>query len=292
MAMDLFIARTVTTKASLVFRGSIDITESQVDTLTIVYTFLKCSQHLKKLVSDIWMNLFFYGMQLESLKSFHVRLMSIVLDVDVEPSTTPWDPAKAYLFVPVVGDKSLDPMNQIDWHLVETIIGADAWKNPLQRARPDVYLGTNERTLGGDRREYGFGKLRHGMAFGQKSHPTYGIRGAVAQFDVVKASGLVPNRDAMQTQKHINMTTKEKLMMADSCTNAEDLVGRIVTAAHSGKRFYVDSICYDMSAENSFPRKEGYLGPLEYSSYADYYKQKYDVHSLTLYSSSHLLRFI
>ena len=131
-------------------------------------------------------------MQLASLKSFHVRLMSIVLDVDVEPSTTPWDPAKAYLFVPMVGDKSVDPTNQIDWHLVETIIGADAWKNPLQKARPDVYLGTNERTLGGDRREYGFGKLRHGMAFGQKSHPTYGIRGAVAQFDVVKASGLVP----------------------------------------------------------------------------------------------------
>ncbi|GAU13720.1 hypothetical protein TSUD_348240 [Trifolium subterraneum] len=243
MSMDLFIARTVTTKASLVFRESIDITESQ----------------------------------LASLKSFHVRLMSIVLDVDVEPCTTPWDPAKAYLFVPMVGDKSLDPMKQIDWHLVETIIGADAWKNPLQKARPDVYLGTNERTLGGDRREYGFGKLRHGLAFGQKSHPTYGIRGAVAQFDVVKASGLVPNRDSMQTQKHINMTSKGKLIMADTCTSADDLVGRIVTAAHSGKRFYVDSIRYEMSAENSFPRKEGYLGPLEYSSYADYYKQKYGV---------------
>ncbi|KAL4305981.1 hypothetical protein AHAS_Ahas16G0132600 [Arachis hypogaea] len=243
MSMDLFIARTVTTKASLVFRGSIDISESQLATL----------------------------------KSFHVRLMSIVLDVDVEPSTTPWDPAKAYLFVPMISDKSVDPVKQIDWFLVETIIGSDAWKNPLQKARPDVYLGTNERTLGGDRREYGFGKLRHGMVFGQKAHPTYGIRGAVAQFDVVKASGLVPNRDAMQTQKHISLTTKGKLMMADTCTNAEDLVGKIVTAAHSGKRFYVDSIRYDMSAENSFPRKEGYLGPLEYSSYADYYKQKYGV---------------
>lgn len=30
MSMDLFIARTMTTKASLVFRGSIDITQSQV----------------------------------------------------------------------------------------------------------------------------------------------------------------------------------------------------------------------------------------------------------------------
>ncbi|KAL2345968.1 hypothetical protein Fmac_007253 [Flemingia macrophylla] len=205
MSMDLFIARTVTTKASLVFRGSINITETGIP------------------------------------------------------------------------EKLSYPMKQIDWHLVETIIGADAWKNPLQKARPDVYLGTNERTLGGDRREYGFGKLRHGMAFGQKSHPTYGIRGAVAQFDVVKASGLVPHRDAVQTQKNINMTTNGKLMMADTCTNAEDLVGKIVTAAHSGKRFYVDSIRYDMSAENSFPRKEGYLGPLEYSSYADYYKQKYGV---------------
>jgi endoribonuclease Dicer len=56
-------------------------------------------------------------------------------------------------------------------------------------------------------------------------------------------------------------------------------MGRIVTAAHSGKRFYVDSICYDMTAEISFPRKEGYRGPLEYSSYADYYKQKCDAHS-------------
>ena len=213
-------------------------------------------------------------MQLASLKSFHVRLMSIVLDVDVEPSTTPWDPAKAYLFVPVVDDRSLDPLKKIDWDLVETITKTDAWNNPLQRARPDVYLGTNERTLGGDRREYGFGKLRHGMAFGQKSHPTYGIRGAVAQFDIVKASGLVPSRDAVEMANHLDLT-KNKLMMADSCISVEDLVGRIVTAAHSGKRFYVDSVRYDMTAENSFPRKEGYLGPLEYSSYADYYKQKY-----------------
>ncbi|KAI9180947.1 hypothetical protein LWI28_009608 [Acer negundo] len=252
MSMDLFIARAMITEASLVFQGSIDITESQ----------------------------------LASLKNFHVRLMSIVLDVDVEPSTTPWDPAKAYLFVPVVGDKSLDPLNDIDWDLVDKIIKTDAWSNPLQKARPDVYLGTNERTLGGDRREYGFGKLRHGMAFGQKSHPTYGIRGAVAQFDVVKASGLVPDRDAMGMQ-NVDMP-KGKLMMADSCANVEDLVGRVVTAAHSGKRFYVESIRYEMTAESSFPRKEGYLGPLEYSSYADYYKQKYGVH--LMYKQQPLIR--
>lgn len=215
-------------------------------------------------------------MQLASLKSFHVRLMSIVLDVDVEPSTTPWDPAKAYLFVPMVGDNSVDPVREIDWDLIEKIIGTDAWSNPLQRARPDVYLGTNERTLGGDRREYGFGKLRHGMAFGQKSHPTYGIRGAVAQFDVVKASGLVPNREWDATKMQQLHLTKGELMMADTCVDADELIGKIVTAAHSGKRFYVDSIRYDMNAENSFPRKEGYLGPLEYSSYADYYKQKCD----------------
>ncbi|XWS46323.1 hypothetical protein CRYUN_Cryun14cG0055500 [Craigia yunnanensis] len=241
MSVDLFIARAMITNASLVFRGSIDISESQ----------------------------------LASIKSFHVRLMSIVLDVDVDPSTTPWDPAKAYLFVPVVGDKSVDPVKEIDWELVDDIITTDAWSNPLQRARPDVYLGTNERTLGGDKREYGFGKLRHGMAFGHKPHPTYGIRGAVAPFDVVKATGMVPSRDVIEVQE--GDLTKGKLIMADGFTCAEDLVGRIITAAHSGKRFYVDSICYDMTAETSFPRKEGYLGPLEYSSYADYYKQKYGV---------------
>ncbi|XAR62909.1 Ribonuclease III [Bertholletia excelsa] len=253
MSMDLFIARTMVTKASLVFRGPIDVTESQ----------------------------------LASLKSFHVRLMSIVLDVDVEPSTTPWDPAKAYLFVPVVSDKSVDPPKEIDWDLVKKITKTDAWNNPLQRARPDVYLGTNERTLGGDRREYGFGKLRNGMALGQKSHPTYGIRGAVAQFDIVKASGLVPNRDAFEMASHLDLT-KGKIMMADSCISVEDLMGKIVTAAHSGKRFYVDSVRYDMTAENSFPRKEGYLGPLEYSSYADYYKQKYGVE--LIYKQQPLIR--
>ncbi|XP_010241057.1 PREDICTED: endoribonuclease Dicer homolog 1 [Nelumbo nucifera] len=252
MSMDLFVARTMITKASLVYRGPIDITETQ----------------------------------LVSLKSFHVRLMSIVLDVDVQPSTTPWDPAKAYLFVPVVDKICHDPIKEIDWDLVENIISTDAWSNPLQRARPDVYLGTNERTLGGDRREYGFGKLRHGMAFGQKSHPTYGIRGAVAQFDVVKASGLVPNRDAMENLDED--VTQGKLFMADSCIDAESLVGRIVTAAHSGKRFYVDSVRYDMNAENSFPRKEGYLGPLEYSSYADYYRQKYGVE--LIYKKQPLIR--
>nr|XP_010934025.1 endoribonuclease Dicer homolog 1 [Elaeis guineensis] len=240
--MDLFVARTMITKASLVFQGPIRITETQ----------------------------------LVLVKSFHVRLMSIVLDVDVDPSTTPWDPAKAYLFVPVVAEEFLDPVKKIDWDLVEKIVDTDAWKNPLQRARPDVYLGTNERTLGGDRREYGFGKLRHGMAFGQKAHPTYGIRGAVAQFDVVKASGLVPHRDTIVCMDGVYWS-QGKLVMADSCIDIKDLVGKIVTAAHSGKRFYVDSVQYDMNAENSFPRKEGYLGPLEYSSYADYYRQKYGV---------------
>ncbi|KAL0318323.1 UNVERIFIED_CONTAM: Endoribonuclease Dicer1 [Sesamum angustifolium] len=242
MSMDLFIARSVVTKASLVFKGLVEVRETE---LTL-------------------------------LKSFHVRLMSIVLDVDVEPSNTPWDTAKAYLFVPLAGGKSADPMNNIDWFLVENVTETDAWSNPLQRARPDVYLGTNERSLGGDRREYGFGKLRHGMAFEQKSHPTYGIRGAVAQFDVVKASGLAPKRDAGEVPYQVDIT-KGKLMLADSCIEAENLVGRIITAAHSGKRFYVDSVRFDMTAENSFPRKEGYLGPLEYSSYADYYKQKYGV---------------
>ncbi|KAK8485903.1 hypothetical protein V6N13_028131 [Hibiscus sabdariffa] len=241
MSVDLFIVRAMITKASLVFRGSIDVTESQ----------------------------------LASLKSFHVRLMSIVLDVDVDPSTTPWDPAKAYLFVPVVGDKCVDPIKEVDWDLVDNIITTDAWNNPLQRARPDVFLGTNERTLGGDRREYGFGKLRHGLAFGHKPHPTYGIRGAIAPYDVVKATGVVPSHDVFEVQE--GDLTKGKLIIADGLTQADHLVGRIVTAAHSGKRFYVDSICYDMTAETSFPRKEGYLGSLEYSSYADYYKQKYGV---------------
>lgn len=251
MSMDLFIARTMITKASLVFHGSIYIT----------------------------------GTQLASLKSFHVRLMSIVLDVDVDPSTTPWDPLKAYLFVPMVSDKLSDPIKQVDWDLVEKIIGTGAWSHPLQRARPDVYLGTNERTLGGDRREYGFGKLRHGMAFGQKSHPTYGIRGAVAPFDVVKASGLVLNRNASDD---VDMNSRGKLMMANVCISGDDLVGKIVTAAHSGKRFYVDSVRYDMTADNLFPRKEGYLGSLEYSSYADYYRQKYGVE--LLYKQQPLIR--
>lgn len=205
-------------------------------------------------------------MQLSSIKKFHVRLMSIVLDVDVEPSTTPWDPAKAYLFVPVT-----DSTKGINWELIEKITETTVWDNPLQRARPDVYLGTNERTLGGDRREYGFGKLRNNIGSGQrKSHPTYGIRGAVASFDVVRASGLLPVREAVERD-----VSQGKLMMADGCMVADNLIGKIVTAAHSGKRFYVDSICYDMSADTSFPRKEGYLGPLEYNTYGDYYKQKY-----------------
>ncbi|KAI4385111.1 hypothetical protein MLD38_003171 [Melastoma candidum] len=242
MSMDLFIARTLITKASLVYMGAMDVSE----------------------------------IQLKYIKDFHIRLMSIVLDVDVEPSTTPWDTSKAYLFVPLVRTRAMDPLKDIDWELVDEIVGTTAWSNPLQRARPDVYLGTNERTLGGDRREYGFGKLRHGMAFGHKSHPTYGIRGAVAQFDVVKASGLVPTRDVLGIDQHQDLSGN-KLVMADCSIKSEDLTGRIITAAHSGKRFYVDSICYDMNAENSFPRKEGYLGPLEYSSYADYYRQKYGV---------------
>lgn len=212
-------------------------------------------------------------LQLASLKNFHVRLMSIVLDVDVEPATTPWDPAKAYLFAPVVSDKKMDTRKHINWMLVEDIVKTDSWNNPLQRARPDVFLGTSERTLGGDRREYGFGKLRHGMAFGQMPHPTYGIKGAVAKFDIVKASGLLPSRVPVELSRE-PIRPSGSLMTADGCITGEDVIGRIVTAAHSGKRFYVDFVCYDMSAESSFPRKEGYLGPVEYSSYAEYYKQK------------------
>ncbi|KAK6931989.1 PAZ domain [Dillenia turbinata] len=211
-------------------------------------------------------------LRLATLKSFQVRLMRIVLDVDVEPSTIPWDPAKAFLFVPKVGNNMADPVKDIDWDLVEQIVQTDAWNSPQGLSR--CYLGTNEWTLGGDRREYGYGKLHHGMTFGQKSHPTYSIRGAVAQYDILKASGLVPNRDINEMQRHAN-PAEGKLMMFDAVSTAEDLVGRIVTAAHSGKRFYVDLICYNMTAESSVPRKEGYLGPLEYSSYADYNWQKY-----------------
>ncbi len=137
-----------------------------------------------------------------------------------------------------------------------------------------MYLGTDERALGGDRREYGFGKLRYGLAFGQKAHPTYGIRGAVAQFDVVRATGLLPIQDVLETEKVQEVAPEGKLLLADGLVDTEGLVGKIVTAVHSGKRFYVDSVRMDMNADSSFPRKDGYLGPLEYTSYADYYKQK------------------
>ncbi|OAE22766.1 hypothetical protein AXG93_2035s1500 [Marchantia polymorpha subsp. ruderalis] len=242
MSMDLFVARTMTTKASLVFSGSIELTMTQ----------------------------------LTKLKSFHVRLMSIVLDVDVEPTTTPWDPVKAYLFVPIQLLADEESAKLIHWTLVDTILETEAWKNPLQRARPDVFLGTDERALGGDRREYGFGKLRYGQAFGLKAHPTYGIRGAIAPFDTVKASGLVPNREVVEKLEE-QEPVEGKLLMADSLMDIDGLVGRVVTAAHSGKRFYVESVRFEMNCESSFPRKDGYLGPLEYTSYADYYKQKYGV---------------
>ncbi|XP_078448169.1 dicer-like 1 isoform X2 [Wolffia australiana] len=238
--IELFVAKTVTTKSSLFYKGALDINHTQ----------------------------------LLSLKSFHVRLMSIVLDVDVKPATTPWDPAKAYLFVPIRDqDSAEDPTVEIDWDTLDQIVGSAAWANPLQRARPDVYLGTNERTLGGDRREYGFGKLRHNGVI----HPTYGIRGAVAPFDVVKAYGLVPCFNSSESMR-VGDLTPGTLVLADSCVLADGIVGRIVTAVHSGKRFYVESVRYDMNAENPFPKKEGYLGPLEYASFADYYQKKYGVH--------------
>lgn len=199
--------------------------------------------------------------------------MSIVLDVDVEPTTTPWDPVKAYLFVPIQLLADEESAKLIHWTLVDTILETEAWKNPLQRARPDVFLGTDERALGGDRREYGFGKLRYGQAFGLKAHPTYGIRGAIAPFDTVKASGLVPNREVVEKLEE-QEPVEGKLLMADSLMDIDGLVGRVVTAAHSGKRFYVESVRFEMNCESSFPRKDGYLGPLEYTSYADYYKQK------------------
>ncbi|KAJ7524239.1 hypothetical protein O6H91_18G083200 [Diphasiastrum complanatum] len=236
MTMDLFVARTLTTKASLVFCG--------LNTFSL--------------------------QQLNALKDFHVRLMSIVLDVDVEPDTTPWDSIKSYLFIPLAHNTVSSASLQIDWELINHTIATEVWQNRLQRARPDVYLGTDERALGGDRREYGFGKLRSGMISGQKAHPTYGIRGAVAEFDIVKASGLVPSNG-------VDRSEQGKLLTADGFIDAKDLVGKIVTAAHSGKRFYVESLRSEINAESSFPRKEGYLGPLEYSSYADYYKQKYGV---------------
>ncbi|KAG9447026.1 hypothetical protein H6P81_013154 [Aristolochia fimbriata] len=51
---------------------------------------------LTKMIKDVLL----LSVQLVCLKSFHVRLMSIVLHVDLEPATMPWDPTKAYLFVP------------------------------------------------------------------------------------------------------------------------------------------------------------------------------------------------
>jgi hypothetical protein len=40
MSMDLFVARTMTTKASLVYRGSINITESQVGSRVPYWSFV------------------------------------------------------------------------------------------------------------------------------------------------------------------------------------------------------------------------------------------------------------
>lgn len=40
MSMDLFVARAMITKASLVFRGPIDITESQVDIYWIIWVLI------------------------------------------------------------------------------------------------------------------------------------------------------------------------------------------------------------------------------------------------------------
>jgi endoribonuclease Dicer len=201
--------------------------------------------------------------------------MSIVLDVDVEPDTTPWDPSKAYLFVPLTREPQTS-LSVINWPLIQSITNDISWNNPLQRARPDVYLGTDERALGGDRREYAFAKLRSNLTVGQKfPHPTYGKRGAVADFDIVKASGLLSSNNMIDEQCEI--TPKEgMLLMADGFHEISKLKGVILTAAHSGKRFFVDSICFELNAESSFPKKEGYLGPVEYSSYADYYKQKYE----------------
>lgn len=51
MSMDLFIARTMTTKASLVFRGSIDITENQVYRSFSAYGFIRYLQLLETIVA-------------------------------------------------------------------------------------------------------------------------------------------------------------------------------------------------------------------------------------------------
>ncbi|MCO5563621.1 hypothetical protein L7F22_017268 [Adiantum nelumboides] len=205
------------------------------------------------------------------IKNFHVRLMSIVLDVDVEPATTAWDSSKAYLFAPLM----VGTLPAINWSLIEKSVSNSLWKNPLQRARPDVYLGTDERALGGDRREYAFAKLRSSLSANHKiSHPTYGKRGAVADFDIIKATGLIPCGELSNDASDI-LPRDGMLLMADGFHNICELTGVIITTAHSGKRFYVDSVRSDVTAESCFPRKDGYLGPVEYSSYADYYKQKY-----------------
>ncbi|KAI5062975.1 hypothetical protein GOP47_0021522 [Adiantum capillus-veneris] len=237
MTMDLFVARSMTTRASLEFCGPMSLSIKQVD----------------------------------MIKSFHVRLMSIVLDVDVVPVTTAWDSSKAYLFVPL----AIGTLSAVNWSLIENTVNNSSWDNPLQRARPDVYLGTDERALGGDRREYAFAKLRSSLSANNKiSHPTYGKRGAVAEFDIVKATGLIPWGEISEDVCDIS-PRDGMLLMADSFHSISELTGVIITTAHSGKRFYVDSVRTDMTAESSFPRKDGYLGPVEYSSYADYYKQKY-----------------
>nr|PNR62718.1 hypothetical protein PHYPA_001142 [Physcomitrium patens] len=225
MTINLFVARTMTTRASLKFFGDLNLSLQE----------------------------------LTELKSFHVRLMSIVLDVNVEPATTRWDPAKAYLFAPVLHKDASDPKDLVDWVVMRRTIETDSWSNPLQRASPDVNLGTDERALGGDRREYGFGKLRCSLAFGQGAHPTYGARGAKAQFDVVKATGLLPTSDMVEETTVQEVPPEGKLLIVDGFVEVEVLVGRIVTAVHSGKRLYVDSVRFDMTADSSFPQKDGYL---------------------------------
>ncbi|KAL2603175.1 hypothetical protein R1flu_025955 [Riccia fluitans] len=158
MSMDLFVARTMTTKASLVFSGPIEMT-------------------------------------------------------GLRATTPPPGSIKSYLFVPIQFVQPEEPSTLVHWALIDEILETEAWKNPLQRVLPDVFLGDNERALGGDRREYGFGNCDTGKLISWNQLPIQG-RGSMSKF-----------------------------------------------------------VRYEMNCESSFPQKDGYLGPLEYTSYADYYKK-------------------
>ncbi|GBG77757.1 hypothetical protein CBR_g24204 [Chara braunii] len=189
--------------------------------------------------------------KMRKLRDFHLQLLSVALDSPATSDEAVWTSDKAYLFAPSIGrsnDLIIDFL-RIDWHLVDEVLTDKEWKTQVQALKDK----SSKR------------KAADALAPAPKCQ-------------IILEQGQVDHMDASPSEKVENPVSIDMPMDSHSVAQSVFLVngqaeeasieGNVVTAIHSGKRYFVIEIHQSMDA----------MSPCELSnstmSHYDYFKDR------------------